>query len=129
MIIFRHVIFKLICNIFPPEKFLPVFYVSKLCSEHFHAHTTRARAQNTRRRSDVNLCAEIPEISFHAPHERNAVQAYIAYPVLVPEYYRTPSEVSGRKEQVKGEAERTHIHSPGILCSSLNMHPLSLFVN
>jgi len=61
-------------------------------STHTHTHT-----HNTRRRSDVNHCAEIPEISFYAAHERNVVQAYITAPLLVAEYYRKPREMSGRK--------------------------------
>ena len=33
------------------------------------------------------------------------------------------------KEQVKSEARSTDIDSPGILCSSLNIHSFSVFVN
>ena len=98
------------------------------CAANTFAHAQNTHTHNTRRRSDVNQCAGIPEISFYATHERNAVQAYIAAPVLVAEYYRKRREMSGRKGK-KCEAERTYIDSRGILCSSLNMHRFSLFVD
>jgi hypothetical protein len=109
MIIFRHFFFKLRCNISPPGKFFAVFYVSNLCSEHFHARTTHTHTHNTRRRSDVNPCAKIPEISFHDAHERNAEQAYIGARVLVAEYYKKPSELSGRKGKSLSVKQSAHI--------------------
>jgi len=74
-------------------------------STHTHKHT-----HNTRRRSDVNQCAEIPEISFYAAHERNVVQAHITAPILVAEYYRKPSEMSGRK----GRSVKHSAHIPTV---------------